>query len=259
VFEGDSKKVKYEEIVNVLDNYNLSVYKDLRDVENGDPQFLTDIYNEVISTKPDDWWIVADLDEFAVFPKPLEQFIYEDLVYDGIDFMYGIMLDRIGENGEFSELKYDDDIWTAFPNVGFINRFIRDNDVRWCGLLKGKHELSVGQHALTSLQMNPDEWKGYIKNTPPKIQVHNFTWRNFDIQKVKYYMKYWKPTLSWTDVRDHFHYPYDEYIKVDDYLKENKKINISDSRFLVEECPNNKFDAYLKWKDVIHLQTFSWK
>ena len=129
---GDSKEVKYDEIVNVLKRYDLEVYEDLRDVNNGSPQFLTDIYNKITSTKPDDWWIVADLDEFAVFPKPLDKFIYEDLVYNDIDFMHGIMLDRIGKNGEFSELKYDDDIWEEIPNVGFINRFIRDNDVRWC-------------------------------------------------------------------------------------------------------------------------------
>ncbi len=107
--------------------------------------------------------------------------------------------------------------------------------------------------------MHPDEWKEYIKNDPPKIQVHNFTWRKSDIQKVKYYMEYWKPLLSWTGDRDHFHYPYDEYIKVDDYLKENKKIDISDSRFLVEKCPNNKFGSYSKWEDVIHLSSFSHK
>ena len=105
------------------------------------------------------------------------------------------------------------------------------------------------------------EWKEYIKDNPPKIQVHNFTWRNYDIQKVKYYMEYWKPILSWTDSDGnvHIHYPYDEYTKIDDYLKENEKINISDSRFLIEKCPNDKFDSYLKWEDIIQLPAFSHK
>ncbi len=52
---GDSKEVKYDEIVNVLKRYDLEVYEDLRDVNNGSPQFLTDIYNKITSTKPDDW------------------------------------------------------------------------------------------------------------------------------------------------------------------------------------------------------------
>ena len=75
-----------------------------------------------------------------------------------------IPITSASRNGEFSELKYDDDIWEEIPNVGFINRFIRDNDVRWCGLLKGKYELSAGQHTLTHLLMHPDEWKEYIKD-----------------------------------------------------------------------------------------------
>lgn len=244
---GDSKKVKYDETVNVLKTHDLEVYKDLRDVENGDPQFLTDIYNEVISTKPDDWWIVADLDEFAVFPKPLEQFIYEDLMYNDVDFVYGIMLDRIGENGEFSELTYDDNIWKKFPNVGLVNHCIRGNNNMWCGLLKGKYELNVGQHSLKGELLN--NWPlNPLDIDKVKVQVHNFTWKKSDIKKVKYYTKLWKPTKicpEWID----------EYVRVDDYLKENKKINISDSRFLIERCPNNKFNSYLKWKDVFQLST----
>ena len=210
---GDSKEVKYDEIVNVLKRYDLEVYEDLRDVNNGSPQFLTDIYNKITSTKPDDWWIVADLDEFAVFPKPLDKFIYEDLVYNDIDFMHGIMLDRIGKNGEFSELKYDDDIWEEIPNVGFINRFIRDNDVRWCGLLKGKYELSAGQHTLTHLLMHPDEWKEYIKDNPQDKSIKR--------KKSKF-----KPNLD--DIVEHL-----SLDEIAEYLKDDPELT-----------PEERFELY---------------
>ena len=39
---GDSKKVKYKEIVDVLETHNLEIYKDLRDVNTGDAKYLTD-------------------------------------------------------------------------------------------------------------------------------------------------------------------------------------------------------------------------
>ena len=240
---GDSKEVKYDEIVNVLKTYNLEIYKDLRDVKTGNSIFLTDIYNEVISTKPNSWWIVADLDEFAVFPKPLEQFIYEDLMYNDIDFVYGIMLDRIGENGEFSELTYDDNIWKKFPNVGFISRSIRKNNNMWCGLLKGKYELNTGQHSLKGELLN--NWPlNPLDIDKVKVQVHNFTWKKSDIKKVKYYTKLWKPIKVnpvWID----------EYVRVDNYLEENKKIDIFDDKFLIENCPNDKFDSYSKWNDLL--------
>jgi hypothetical protein len=228
---GDSKEVKYDEIVNVLKRYDLEVYKDLRDVNNGSPQFLTDIYNEVISIKPNDWWLVADLDEFAVFPKPLKEFVYES----DIDVVYGMMIDRIGEDGKLSELEYDDDIWKKFPNVGLVSHNIRENNNIWCGLLKGKYELGVGQHGLKQINFDINK---------VKIQVHNFTWKKSDIQKIKYYMKLWKPGTT---------YPFwiNEYVRVDNYLKKNKKIDILDDKFLIERCPDDKFDSYSEWGDLL--------
>ena len=51
VIWGDSDRVKYDEIVEVLDNHGLEVYEDLRDIKSGDNQFLTDTYNRITSTK----------------------------------------------------------------------------------------------------------------------------------------------------------------------------------------------------------------
>ena len=36
---------------------------------------VTELYNEVKMTKPDEWWIVSDDDEFHVYPKPLDELI----------------------------------------------------------------------------------------------------------------------------------------------------------------------------------------
>ena len=230
---GDSKKVKYKEIVDVLETHNLEIYKDLRDVNTGDAKYLNDIYNDIISDKPNEWWIVADLDEFAVFPKPLKEFIQEDLVNN--DFAYGLVLDRVGENGEIDELKYEDDIWERFPNVGLVSHNIRENNNIWCGLLKGKYELGVGQHGLKQINFDINK---------VKIQVHNFTWKKSDIQKIKYYMKLWKPGTD---------YPFwiNEYVRVDNYLKKNKKIDILDDKFLIERCTGDKFDSYSEWGDLL--------
>ena len=241
---GDSEIVKYDEIVNVLKTYNLEIYKDLRDVKTGNPQFLADIYNEVISTKPNSWWIVADLDEFAVFPKPLEQFIYEDLMYNDVDFMYGIMLDRIGENGELSELTYDDNIWKKFPNVGFISRSIRKNDVNWAGLLKGKYKLYEGQHKFTHFPNSHEEYANYIKDNKSLIQIHHFRWKKDHIDIEKEYVKMGE---KWWGA---------QHQKVLDYMLEHNKIDVKDSRFLIENCPNDKFDSYSKWNDVLKLPTY---
>ena len=241
VIWGDSEKVRYDEIVNVLKTYDLEVYKDYRDVNVGNAQFLTDIYNEVISTKPDDWWIVSDLDEFIILDKPLKEFIDKDLIYNNMDFVYGIMLDRIGEGGEFSKLTYDDnDIWKKFPNVGFISNVIRENDVRGVPILKGNNILNLGQHSVHPY-IFIEEWKFKILEFPPKVQIHHFRWKRdtIDIEKeyVKMGEKWWAH----------------EHQKVLDYMLDNHKIDIKDPRFLIKRCSNNKFDSYSKWEDVIKL------
>ena len=241
VIWGDSEKVRYDEIVNVLKTYDLEVYKDYRDVNVGNAQFLTDIYNEVISTKPDDWWIVSDLDEFIILDKPLKEFIDKDLIYNNMDFVYGIMLDRIGEGGEFSKLTYDDnDIWKKFPNVGFISNAIRENDVRGVPILKGNNILNLGQHSVHPY-IFIEEWKFKILEFPPKVQIHHFRWKRdtIDIEKeyVKMGEKWWGH----------------EHQKVLDYMLDNHKIDIKDPRFLIKRCSNNKFDSYSKWEDVIKL------
>ncbi len=233
---GDSDRVKYDEIVEVLDNHGLEVYEDLRDIESGDNQFLTDTYNRITSTKPNDWWIVADLDEFVIFPKPLKQFIDEI----DTDFVHGLMLDRIGEDGEISDLKYDDNIWEIFPNVGIVNHFVRGNTLSWCGLIKGEINLMPGQHDLINK-------KPLTKKMT--AQVHNFTWKRSDIEKTKYYRDLWENSSDSNDWVG-------EYFRVDMYLKENKKIDIYDKRFMIQNCSNDKFDSYTSWekaKSKMHM------
>jgi|TARA_B100001964_G_C14109365_1_gene543020 hypothetical protein len=241
VIWGDSKDVKYDETIAVLNDYNLEVYKDYRNLRTGDAQFLTDIYNEVISTKPDNWWIQADHDEFIILDKPLKEFIDKDLIYNNMDFVYGIMLDRIGEGGEFSKLTYDDnDIWKKFPNVGFISNVIRENDVRGVPILKGNNILNLGQHSVHPY-IFIEEWKFKILEFPPKIQIHHFKWRREDIDMHAKYSLFGE---SWWS---------HENEKVYNYMTENQRIDITDPRFLIKRCSNNKFDSYSKWEDVIKL------
>ena len=226
---GDSDRVKYDEIVEVLDTHGLEVYEDLRDTQSGVNYFLTDTYNRITSTKPNDWWIVADLDEFVIFPKPLKQFIDEI----NTDFVHVLMLDRIGENGEISELKYDDNIWEIYPNVGFMSLFIRKNCLTWCGLIKGKINLTVGQHDLIH-----DE----PVNKKIVAQVHNFTWKKSDIEKTKYYKDLWKnDSNNWIG----------EYINVENYFDKISNIDIDDFRFRVERCPNDIYESYKPWKEIV--------
>ena len=49
---------------------------------------VTEIYNETISLRPDDWWIVADDDELQVYSKPIQDII-DECEENGWEFVRG--------------------------------------------------------------------------------------------------------------------------------------------------------------------------
>ena len=80
---------------------------------------VTEIYNSVKQSKPNDWWIVADDDELQVYPEPLDDIIKE-CENKGYDLVTGGFLDRIGKDGTFPVVVRDTDIHKAFPLAGFF-------------------------------------------------------------------------------------------------------------------------------------------
>ena len=259
VIWGPSDKVLIDEIMAVLEEENVKPFKNLINVENGDAYYLTQIYNETMKDNLNDWWIVADIDEFLVLPKNIKDVVLE-LEEQKLNYAYSLMLDRIGENGQFSELGYDDDIWKTYPNVGFVNRYIRNNDCRKMSLLKysGKG-LSVGQHTLIKHNAYQpwDRWVERMKSDSSismKHQVHNFTWKKGDIEKFRH-SKFWNvkgeagttPINRWAD---------EEYDAMTDYFTKNKTLNLDDKRFFIDYCPTDNFHDYKFWEQVKEIPSY---
>ena len=51
---------------------------------------VTEIYNSVKETRPNDWWIVADDDELQVYPEPIEDII-DNCERHGYDFVLSLI------------------------------------------------------------------------------------------------------------------------------------------------------------------------
>ena len=75
---------------------------------------VTQLYNEVKQTKPNEWWVVSDDDELHVYPKDIREMIQE-CEENGWEFITGGFLDRIGERGEFPLVTKETNIWESFP------------------------------------------------------------------------------------------------------------------------------------------------
>ena len=83
-------------------------------------EHVTYLYNDTKLMYPNDWWLVADDDEFHEYSKDLNEII-EDCELNGWELVRGGFVDRIGKDGEFVELDKDEDIFKQFPLAGFLD------------------------------------------------------------------------------------------------------------------------------------------
>ena len=81
---------------------------------------VTELYNKTKNLYPNDWWVVADIDEFHVYLNEIKT-ITDACDRDGYQLVRGGFIDRIGIDGEFTELVDETPIWEQFPNAGFLD------------------------------------------------------------------------------------------------------------------------------------------
>ena len=148
---------------------------------------VTEIYNTVKQTKPNDWWIVADDDELQVYPEPIEDIIEKCEKY-GYDFVTGGFLDRIGIDGTFPKVTRETDIHRAFPNAGFFRYPMSGACPNKVTLMKGYQDVSPGQH----YAVFPDGTNSWGKKHPKRmpiedcfVQVHHFKWDETCVERIK--------------------------------------------------------------------------
>jgi len=139
---------------------------------------ITEIYNKIKATKPDEWWIVADDDELQIYNKSIEEII-EDCEKTNRTFVRGGLIDKIGEDGTFPEITEDDDLWNKLPISAFFSEIISNAEQNKVTLMKGFVHLTTGQH----FAYQPEE-KAY----PTELnftQIHHFKWDRNTINNLQ--------------------------------------------------------------------------
>ena len=113
---------------------------------------VTEMYNTIKLTKPNEWWIITDDDELQVYPYDVKE-IVKECESKGFTFVTGGFLDRIGANGTFPVVTKDMDIHKAFPLAGFFRYPMSGACPNKVTLCKGSQKITSGQHyALLVLQ-----------------------------------------------------------------------------------------------------------
>ncbi|MCX2926052.1 glycosyltransferase family 2 protein [Streptomyces sp. NEAU-W12] len=122
-----------------------------------------------MSAHPDDWWIVADLDEFHVYDRPVAD-VVAYCEQHGFDFVEGAFLDRVSAEGCLTgpALPGHTPLWRQYPLAGLLTFHLLGGRPTKVTLARGSVELDLGQHYA---------WTG--RGVPVReiyAQVHHFKW-----------------------------------------------------------------------------------
>jgi hypothetical protein len=241
VYLSSEKDRVLSEVKEITRDLNLDIHKKTVE-EPFNWERVTELYNETKLLKPNDWWIVADDDEFHVYPKPINKLI-EDCEEKGYKFITGAFLDRIGEDGRFPKIDDDSDIWNEFPLAGTFRYPISNACPNKTVVMKGDIQVTNGQHyaMIDGKDTYGARWMNDLRYPVGDcfIQVNHFKW---DVSVMSRLREVSRIKKSYT-----FH---EEYKKMFDYIIDNfGRININDERFMIERCGKNYYD-YTQWDKV---------
>jgi hypothetical protein len=205
---------------------------------------VTHLYNEVKSTKPNEWWIVSDDDEFHIYPTPIREMISE-CEENGWEFITGGFVDRIGENGTFPEVSSLTDVWSEFPLAGFFRYPMSGACPNKVCVMKGSVNVTPGQHYVDFGDGKNSWGKDNIKHSKRYpigrgeglVQVHHFKWDSTVLERLK----------EVSETKEDYTY-WQEYLKMYKGIEMfDWKIDINNPEFLFERMNTNNHWDYSKW------------
>ena len=107
IYKTDLYPTLEEDINEIIkDHDNVKIVKVIED-RVFDWEKVTALYNFIKIKHPNDWWVIADIDEFHLYPNDDINTLLSDCDEFGWEIVRGGFIDRIGRGGEFSELKTD--------------------------------------------------------------------------------------------------------------------------------------------------------
>jgi hypothetical protein len=208
---------------------------------------VTHLYNFIKSKQKDSWYVIADIDEFHLYPNDdLHKLIY-DCQENNWDIVRGGFIDRIGRGGEFSELVNDISVWEQFPNAGFFRYPMSQACPNKICVMKGYVDVTSGQHYAKIDDHTTWRWQGWdhpliAPIETHSVQVHHFKWDSTSIERV----------LNVANIDEDYAFS-NEYFKMYKELKKtNFKIDLLKSEYMFElGLINPEFNDYKNWNKLI--------
>lgn len=202
-------------------------------------EIMTSLTNETIKKYSDDWFIIADQDEFQVYPNEINNII--DLINSDVNFLSGCLLDRISKDGKLTPVNYKKSIWQQYPMCGFMAFPIARANPYKITLCKGHITLSEGKHGV----LVPKE--DYPITNDIICQVHHFKWTGSFVNRI---LGRFEQESNGDWVNSYPLYGNELRRSMDYFQKHNNKFDIDNQLFKVEYSPTSDYKSYSKWNEI---------
>ena len=248
IYETDLYPTLEKEVTEIIKKYNnLKIVKTIKE-RIFDWEKVTEFYNEIKLTEPNDWWVIADIDEFHLYPENSLNLLITDCDKNGWDIVRGGFIDRIGRGGEFSELVEDKPLWEQFPNAGFFRYPMSKACPNKICVMKGNIEITSGQHYAKINTHVTWRWQGWNHPliSPQTVQVHHFKWDKTAIDRVK----------SVANIKEEYAYSEEYELLYKELNRTNFKIDLMNPDFMFELGLNKpEYNHYKNWNKLINKIT----
>jgi hypothetical protein len=243
VYETDMFPSLANEVSQIIGNQdNIKIVKVIKD-RIFDWDRVTKLYNFIKSQKPNDWWVIADIDELHLYPNDNLNYLVDNCEKYGYQLVRGGFIDRIGDGGEFTEIVPEVSLFDQFPNAGFFRYPMSKACPNKVCVMKGHIEITSGQHYAKILGQTTWRWQGWnhpLINPHSFVQVHHFKWDSTSIERIQ----------AVANLKQEYAYS-DEYKLMYDQLRKSRfKIDLNNPEFMFEKG-ENKFRSYKQWDKLI--------
>ena len=247
VYENDLHRNLVDEVSQIIKPHpTVKIVKTLYD-RVFDWEKVTQLYNYVKKDHPNDWWVIADIDELHLYPRNDLRGLITDCELNNWDMVRGGFIDRVGVDGEFPELKKNENIWKQFPNAGFFRYPLSNACPNKVCVMRGYIEITSGQHYAKIDGHTTWRWQGW--NHPliapidtHSVQVHHFKWDKTSVERIR----------NVASINQEYAYS-TEYRRMYDSLKKTRfKIDLNNQTFMFEQNQTTpKFGQYKQWGKLI--------
>ena len=246
VYETELHPLLGNQVKEIVENYNnVKIVKILND-RVFDWNKVTQLYNFIKNSHRHDWWVVADIDEFHLYPNDDLRKMVTNCNEYGWDIVRGGFIDRVGIDGTFPFIVEDKNIFEQFPAMGFFRYPMSKANPNKVCVMKGYVELTSGQHYVKLDGHTTWKWQGWnhpLINPHSFVQVHHFKWDESCIERIKQVVS----------VNQDYAYSNEYKIMFDSLRKSRFKIDVTNNDFMFENSDGYpEFKRYKQWNKLIN-------